>query len=119
MDPPPTNAPVRPNGTIHEPDLMGIRGFGRGRVALLAMWDQFLFGSGEKWLFDSQILSRGDGRARPSDTEKLVLNTLRWLAAPSLGNSSSGIGGYKTTVDRLKYPNMQMKSMEALNETRE
>ena len=119
MDPPPTNAPVRPNGTVHEPDLMGIRSFGRGRVALLAMWDQFLFGSGEKWLFDSQILSRGDGKARLSDTEKLVLNTLQWLAVPSLGNSSSGIGGYITTADRLQYPNMQMKSMETLNETRE
>lgn len=119
MEPPPTNAPVRSNGTVHEPDLMGVRDFGSGRVALLAMWDQFLFGSGEKWLFGSQILSRGDGKARPSDTETLVLNTLRWLAAPSLGNASSDIGGYVTTPDRLQYPNMQTKSMEQLNDTRE
>ena len=32
---------------------------------------------------------------------KLLRNTLNWLAAPSLGNSSSGIGGYATPPDRL------------------
>ena len=117
MPPGPTDAPVRPNRSVHEPDLMGVREFGSGRVALLALWDQFLFGSGNKWLFGGQILSSGDGKGRPSDTETLVLNTLRWLAAPSLRNKSSGLGGYITTPDRLQYPNMQAKNMDKLNET--
>ena len=115
-DPPPQDAMVRPNGTVHAPDLMGIREYGLGRVALLAVYDQFLFGSGEKWLFDNQIMAAGNGTLA-SDTGKLLRNTLNWLAAPSLGNSSSGVGGYATPPDRLTPYNDRPAVWGALNTT--
>ena len=115
-DPPPQDAMVRPNGTVHAPDLMGIREYGLGRVALLAVYDQFLFGSGEKWLFDKQILSAGNG-THVSEMGKLLRNTLNWLAAPSLGNSSSGVGGYAPPPDRLTPYNDRPAVWGALNTT--
>ena len=81
------------------------------------MYYQFLFGGGDKWLFGSQILSVGDGGTRPSDTERLILNTLSWLAQPSLSNTSSGIGGYVQDSERLIFPNEQPKIEAQLNET--
>ena len=116
-DPAPSDALVRPNGTVHAPDIMGIRSHGSGRVSLLAMYYQFLFGGGDKWLFGSQILSAGDGATRPSDTERLILNTLSWLAQPSLTNTSIGIGGYAQDPERLVFPNEQPKVEAQLNET--
>ena len=35
----------------------------------------------------------------------LLKNTLAWLIAPSLLNSSSVLGGFQTTPDTLLYPN--------------
>jgi hypothetical protein len=96
---------------------MGLRAFGRGRVALLSVYYHFLFGSGTKWLFDRQILSSGDGGSRPSDMEKLILATLRWLSQPSMRNASSGIGGYVTPRGRLLYPNMLQETKDEMNET--
>ena len=102
-------APIDPfvrNHSVHEPPIMGIREVGSsgGRVGILAMYNQFLFGSGTKWLFNNEVLSTGiDGR--PSDVGTLLHNTLAWLAEPSLQNSSSTLGGFMTTPDTLLYPN--------------
>lgn len=63
------------------PAIMAIRGVGEGRVALLALWPQFSFISGTKWLFDRIVLSRGPD-ARRSDLGRLLENTLRWLSEP-------------------------------------
>ena len=135
-------APIDPfvrNHSVAAPAIMGIREWGDagGRVALLALWNQFLFDvrwrcvldlsgcsvsltlkaprlqSGTKWLFNSEVLSAGiDGRR--SDFGKLLMNTLTWLAAPSLQNSSSPLGGYVTTADRLVYPNEQPSAIKSL-----
>eukprot|EP01048_Picozoa_sp_COSAG05_P015077 COSAG05_NODE_1774_length_4111_cov_5.453444_3_plen_633_part_01 len=100
-------SPVQPfvrNRSVAEPALMGVREVGFGRVGLLTMYNQFLFGSGEKWLFNSEVLSAGVS-GRPSDMGLLLKNTLAWLIAPSLLNSSSVLGGFQTTPDTLLYPN--------------
>ena len=94
---------------------MGIRTYG---WPLLAMHAQFLFGSGERWFFDSQVLESGDGATRSSDTEKLLLNTLHWLVRPSLGNNTAGaIGGWIQNPDRLVYPHKKLTSTSDINET--
>jgi hypothetical protein len=83
---------------------MGIRSFGLGRVGLLAMWDGFLFGCGEKFLYNNEILVEGI-KGKKSDFGRLLQNTLRWLAEPSVSNATSELGGYVTTPDVLIWPN--------------
>ena len=75
-----------------------IRSLGQGRVALINQWQMFSVGSGTKWIFNREVLERGlDGR--PSHFGRLLQNTFRWLAQPSL--ASGTVGGYVTTPDRL------------------
>ena len=39
--------------------MVAVRNYGLGRVALLNRWRQYTVGSGDQWIFDSQVLSRG------------------------------------------------------------
>eukprot|EP01051_Picozoa_sp_SAG22_P004320 SAG22_NODE_229_length_14598_cov_13.257052_1_plen_1357_part_00 len=86
---------------VCRPPLFAVRNFSLGRVAALSQWSQYTLGSGDGWLYSSQVLSRGD-RGRKSDMGQLLLNVLSWLAMPTLG----GPGGYVTPPDRLTPPNL-------------
>jgi hypothetical protein len=99
--PGPRDPLVRPSG-VQAPPLFAIRELEPGRVALLSQWPVYSIGSGTKWLYDREVLSKGVG-GRPSDFGVLLENTFRWLAAHSLG--STKLGGYATNTERLQPPN--------------
>ena len=84
------------------PALLAIRTIGNGRLALLAEWRQFSIGSGTKWIFDREVLSRGLA-GRPSDFGALLSNTFRWLAEPSAAGAA--LGGWRTRADHFQAPN--------------
>ena len=92
----------RPEGTVTAPPLFAIRNVGPGRVALINQWQQFSIGSGTKFIFNREVLDRGV-KGKPSDFGRLLQNTFRWLAEPSL--QSGTLGGYVTPPDRLEPPN--------------
>src|SRR5262249_19630242 len=103
--PGPPGALVRPNGGA-APPLFAIREVGEGRVAFLSQWPNYSIGAGTKWLYDREVLSKGlNGKA--SDFGRLLENTLRWLAEPSL--ASKAVGGYTTGPERLQSPNRSAK----------
>ncbi len=92
---------------VKAPPLFAIRPYsqraGQGRIALVNQWPQFSVGSGVKWIFDRQVLSRGSG-GKPSAFGRLLENTWRWLAEPSL--KSKAVGGYVTGARTLVAPNL-------------
>ncbi|HVO27025.1 MAG TPA: hypothetical protein VMW56_25725 [Candidatus Margulisiibacteriota bacterium] len=98
----PPNPLVRPGG-VTAPPLFAIRQFGAGRIALSSQWPTYSIGSGTKWLYDREVLSKGL-QGTPSDYGRLIENSFRWLAAPSL--SSNRLGGYVTAPARLQPPNL-------------
>ncbi len=78
-----------------QPALFAIRDWNGGRVAICPMWRMFSVASGTQWIFNREVLERGFGN-RPSDFNRLLHNTFRWLAEPSL-RAGAEIGGYVTT----------------------
>ncbi|MHB9134043.1 MAG: CehA/McbA family metallohydrolase domain-containing protein [Armatimonadota bacterium] len=84
------------------PSLFAIRSVKTGRVALISQWQQFSLGAGTKWIYNREVLDRGV-KDKPSDFGRLLLNTYRWLAEPSLQHG--GVGGYVTPADKLTPPN--------------
>jgi hypothetical protein len=96
---------LRP-GSERQPAIAAIRPYRGGRVALVNQWRQFSIGSGTRYIFDRQVLSKGFG-GRPSDFGRLLENTYRWLAEPSL--KAGQPGGYVTAPDRLLAPNQNPK----------
>ena len=95
------NPLTRPGG-VTAPPLFAVRSVGPGRVALINQWQQFSIGSGTKFIFNREVLDRGV-QGKPSDFGKLLQNTFRWLAQPSLDNGAAG--GYVTTPERMLPPN--------------
>jgi hypothetical protein len=87
---------------VAEPAFFAIREHKGGRIALVNQWRQYSVGSGTKYIFDRQVLSKG-AAGRPSDFGRLLENTYRWLAEPSLKRGTPG--GYVTPADRLRTPN--------------
>jgi len=98
---PPTGLYSRPEG-VASPAIFAIRPVGNGRVALCAMLPQFSIRQGTQWLYNRDVLSRG-AAGKPSHFGRLLENSLRWLAEPSL--KSGKLGGYQTDPDRLKLLN--------------
>jgi hypothetical protein len=92
---------VRPDGES-QPAFAALREYRGGRIALINQWRQFSIGSGTRYIFDSQVLSKGCGD-RPSDFGRLLENTYRWLAETSLRAGQPG--GYVAAPDRLQPPN--------------
>ncbi len=97
----PSHALVRATGE-REPALVAIRELRGGRVALVNQWPQFTFGAGTRWIYNREVLERGL-RGKPSNFGRLIENTLRWLAAPSLERAA--LGNYTAPADRLAPPN--------------
>ena len=91
---------------VEEPALAAIRPYKGGRVALVNQWRQFSVGSGTKYIFQRQVLSQG-AKGKPSDFGRLLENTYRWLAEPSLAGRA--LGGYVTKPERLLPPNRDPK----------
>jgi hypothetical protein len=111
VDHPHLEHPFQRPGGVEEPALFAIRSRNGGRIALVNQWNQFSYGAGTKWLYDREILSKGfDGR--PSDFGRLLENTFRWLAEPSL--RAGTLGGYRTAADRLIPPNELPEAREKL-----
>jgi hypothetical protein len=105
---------VRPGG-VPAPPLFAIRSVGAGRVALVNQWQQFSIGSGTKFIFNREVLDRGVN-GKPSDFGRLLQNTCRWLAEPSL--KSAVLGGYTTLADRLDPPNARESVKKDYRETK-
>ena len=105
---PPKGALI-PQEPIKDPVLFAIRDFpGGGRLAAIQTWPQFSVGSGMKWLYNNEILSRGLN-GRPSDYGRLLENTYRWLAEPSL--EAGKLDGYVTDANRVKEPQLRDGAM--------
>jgi len=103
VDPGRTGRPAPPDplvrrGGVREPALFAIRSRGPGRIAFCAMWPQFSLGQGTRWLYERRVLDAGFPGA-PSDFGRLLENSFRWLAEPSLAGGAPG--GYVTRPERL------------------
>lgn len=81
--------------------IYGIRELERGRVAACGIEQSFLFADGLSPALGAVTMRAGVDRT-PSNTGKLLLNTLRWLAEPSL--EKPGFGGGTTDVKLLETP---------------
>ncbi len=104
---PPPHVFVRKSPVI-SPALFAIRPYRAGRIAMVNQWPQFSVGSGVKWIFDRQVLSRGFG-GKNSDFGQLLENTWRWLAMPSLAGKL--VGGYRTGAQTLVAPNLKKDAL--------
>ena len=108
---PPKGALI-PSEAIKDPVLFAIRDFSSGgRSAAIQTWPQFSVGSGMKWLYKNEILSKGLG-GKPSDYGKLLENAYRWLAEPS--QIAGTLGGYVTDPNRIKEPQLRDGAMRNL-----
>jgi hypothetical protein len=58
----------------------------------VSQWPIYSVGSGTKWLYDREVLSKGL-EGRPSDFGQLLENSFRWLATPSL--RTHALGGHQ------------------------
>lgn len=101
--------PVYRGSSIAEPPLFAIRTYQKGRIALVSQWRQFSIGSGTRFIFQRQVLCAG-AAGRPSDFGRLLENTYRWLAAPSL--QAGRPGGYVTLPEKLTPPNANPRVRE-------
>lgn len=111
---PPKDALV-PITPIKDPVLFAIRDCegGAGRIAAVQQQHQFSIGSGMKFLYNHEILSKGLSGV-PSDYGRLLLNTFKWLAEPSLKNGA--VGGHVTDLTRLNPIQLRPGAQEAFAE---
>ncbi len=110
----PVEGALIPQKPVNDPVLFAIRDIKKGgRLAAVQTWHQFSIGSGMKWQYNHEILSRGiDGR--PSHYGKLLTNTYRWLAAE--GFETDALGGHVTDPNRLLEPQLRPGALERLAE---
>jgi hypothetical protein len=110
----PLKGALIPAEPVKDPVLFAVRDYpGGGRLAAVATWFPFSIGSGMKWLYNNEILSKGLG-TRPSDYGKLLLNTYAWLAEPSL--KSGAVGGAVQDPNRLVKPMLRAGAMEQFHD---
>ncbi|HEY3396094.1 MAG TPA: hypothetical protein VGM19_00395 [Armatimonadota bacterium] len=91
------------------PALFAVRDYGAGRMTFFAMNAEFHFTAGMhhnkggdmEALRGGYNLERGFD-TRPSDFLKLLVNSLRWMAEPSLRNGA--VGGYQQDAAKLDEP---------------
>src|SRR4029453_6198420 len=111
--PTPPGALVRPGG-VTMPPLFAIRQAGNGRMALVSEWPTYSLGAGTHWLYDREVLSKGL-QGKPSDFSRLLENTFRWLAEPTL--TAGTLGGYRMPPHRLQPPNMRDEVRDKFRES--
>jgi len=103
---------IRTEG-VQSPPLFAVRNYGNGRIAFLSQYPQFSVGQGTKWVYNREILSKGISNI-PSDFDKLLENTYKWLAEPSLGKGT--LGGYVTDLMRLQPDSKQPNARNGYEE---
>ena len=81
------------------PPLFAIRKYGKGRIAIMSTLAWFHLTQGNTLMADGVMLKNGNGE-RKSDVQKLIVNTLKWLAEPSL--LAGKPGGYKPITEVAK-----------------
>jgi hypothetical protein len=81
--------------------LFAVREFGKGRAALTGINPVYSFLGGKAPALEGIALEEGL-LGRPSGLKKLILNTLRWLAEPSMRLGK--FGGAKTNPEKLRPP---------------
>lgn len=107
----PPKTAVIPAEPIRDPVIYAIRDFpDGGRMAAIQQWHSFSIGSGMKWIYNNEVLSRGLLVNRPSDYGKLLVNTYKWLAEPGVKNGK--LGGYVTDMARLTEPQLRPDAMK-------
>ena len=106
-----TRAPgaVKRAAGLPEPDLYAVRDYKQGRIALVSTMPQFSMGSGTQFIFNREVLSRGV-KGKASDFGRLLENSYRWLAEPSL--KSGAVGGYTTRESALVPLNYRAREKE-------
>ncbi len=90
----------RPDG-VTAPPLFAIRDLNPGRLALFHASPIFHVSSGSSWIHNGAMLDNGLN-GKPSDFGRLLVNTWRWLAAPSMAGDQ--LGGAKIAADRWDPP---------------
>ncbi len=110
----PSKDALIPGEPVKDPVLFAIRDYaGGGRLATVQTWFNFSVGSGMKWLYNDEVLTKGLG-TRPSDYGKLLTNTYRWLAEPSL--KSGAVGGAVQDQNRLREPMLRAGAMDEFHD---
>ncbi|MGD0092559.1 MAG: hypothetical protein ABSE73_21805 [Planctomycetota bacterium] len=87
-------------GVAASPPLLAVRESGKGRIAVLGIRGYWLFTPPEDCPTAEAMLTAGAG-GKPSDWLRVVANTVRWLAEPSL---KAGLGGAATPAGLLNPP---------------
>ncbi len=107
-----------------EAPIFAVRTFGKGRLAATAINWQYFMGHAVKSTLEEIVWSRGL-QGKPSNGKQLVINTLRWLARPSLNDPKRGFAttkslfrpddkppfAYPMNWDRRKFKKQVWKSM--------
>jgi hypothetical protein len=110
---PPPGALI-PAEPLKDPVLFAVRDYpGGGRLAAIQTWFQWSVGSGSKWLYQDEVLSKGLA-GKPSDYGKLLMNTYAWLAEPSV--KSGALGGAVTDPSRLVEVQLRPGAMEQFHD---
>ncbi len=107
-----TGALQRPEG-VPEPPIYAIREVNEGRMALFHCLDVFHVGSGTYWMHNGAMLDKGLG-GRKSDFGRLLMNTFRWLAEPSL--ASGKLGGAVVDPEVIVAPKLRAGAIEAFTD---
>ena len=97
-----------PGTYASEVPLVVTREVGKGRIVYVGIVTQYLYSSAAVHSLDSVVLDKGL-RGVPSDGYKLIANSLKWLAEPSL--KSTELGGAVADEAILKNPSMVDKSV--------
>ena len=93
--------PEAPGTHSRDVPLVAIREVGPGRIVFLGITHEYLTGPNATTTLEEVVLSRG-AKGVPSGGRRLLVNALRWLAAPSL--ASGKLGGAAMDEDMLRNP---------------
>lgn len=83
----------KPATYTSEPPILAVRELEKGRVAILSLWPNWTFWGARRKPMESIVWEAG-AEGMPSDTGKLCVQLLKWLAEPSA--KSGAFGGYVT-----------------------
>lgn len=82
----------KPGTYASNPQLMAVRESGKGRMMVQPIYTTWTWGNYGHPAMKDAFLFNGDG-THPSDGQRFLLNSWRWLAEPAL--AAGGFGGYQ------------------------